>query len=247
MPPHHPAHRSAFDRPSAERYLAHLQPGWRLVSDDKGRLRVRRRFRTKNFVKVRRKGFKFEQAQFTASSAPFLRPSFQTRKDGTIVPARALRRVVPDALASPQQYAPRTALNLPPPTHTHTLQGLELLQRFGAVAEEEGHHPDLAIEVGGGSSTLGCGPTLRDPSAGGRGQLRRSPPSPRPVVLTPAASRPPPPPPHPRCPRQGWNNITVSLWTHERGGLTENDFIVAAKLDEVDKAGLLSKKPPLDD
>ncbi len=51
-------------------------------------------------------------------------------------------------------------------------------------------------------------------------------------------------PTHP--PTQGWNNVTVALWTHERGGLTENDFIVAAKIDAVEKADLLSKKPPLE-
>jgi 4a-hydroxytetrahydrobiopterin dehydratase len=43
---------------------------------------------------------------------------------------------------------------------------------------------------------------------------------------------------------QSWNVVTVTLWTHERGGLTENDFIVAAKIDEVEKADLISKKPP---
>jgi len=45
---------------------------------------------------------------------------------------------------------------------------------------------------------------------------------------------------------QSWNNVTVTVWTHERGGLTENDFIVAAKIDEVEKADLISKKPPLE-
>jgi 4a-hydroxytetrahydrobiopterin dehydratase len=47
---------------------------------------------------------------------------------------------------------------------------------------------------------------------------------------------------------QGWNNVTIELWTHERDGLSENDFIVAAKIDEVlakpDVAALLSKKQP---
>lgn len=28
-----------------------------------------------------------------------------------------------------------------------------------------------------------------------------------------------------------YNQVTVSLWTHAVGGLTENDFIVAAKVD----------------
>ena len=28
-----------------------------------------------------------------------------------------------------------------------------------------------------------------------------------------------------------WNTVDVTLWTHKIGGLSENDFIVAAKLD----------------
>ena len=49
--------------------------------------------------------------------------------------------------------------------------------------------------------------------------------------------------PHYRLPTivAGWNNLEVELWTHARGGLTENDFIVAAKLDAVDKTDLLRK------
>jgi len=42
---------------------------------------------------------------------------------------------------------------------------------------------------------------------------------------------------------QGYNTVTVELWTHARDGLSENDFIVAAKIDMIDKADLLSKKP----
>ena len=29
-----------------------------------------------------------------------------------------------------------------------------------------------------------------------------------------------------------WGSVTVQLWTHAAGGLTENDFILAAKLDQ---------------
>lgn len=29
----------------------------------------------------------------------------------------------------------------------------------------------------------------------------------------------------------GWGRVGVELWTHTAGGLTENDFIVAAKID----------------
>ena len=41
---------------------------------------------------------------------------------------------------------------------------------------------------------------------------------------------------------QGWNKLTVELTTHSREGLTENDFIMAAKLNAVPKDDLLSKK-----
>lgn len=30
-----------------------------------------------------------------------------------------------------------------------------------------------------------------------------------------------------------WSKVEMSLWTHAVGGLTENDFILAAKVDEV--------------
>lgn len=30
----------------------------------------------------------------------------------------------------------------------------------------------------------------------------------------------------------GWGYVTVQLWTHAAGGLTENDFILAAKVDQ---------------
>ncbi len=52
--------------------------------------------------------------------------------------------------------------------------GVELVNRFAAIAEAEGHHPDLVLAYG---------------------------------------------------------SLTVLLWTHAAGGLTENDFILAAKLD----------------
>jgi 4a-hydroxytetrahydrobiopterin dehydratase len=56
------------------------------------------------------------------------------------------------------------------------VQALAFLNRAGAVAEEEGHHPDL--------------------------------------LLT-------------------WGKVGVELTTHAIGGLSENDFILAAKLDNV--------------
>jgi 4a-hydroxytetrahydrobiopterin dehydratase len=31
-----------------------------------------------------------------------------------------------------------------------------------------------------------------------------------------------------------WGRVTVRLWTHKIGGLHENDFILAAKIDHID-------------
>lgn len=36
---------------------------------------------------------------------------------------------------------------------------------------------------------------------------------------------------HPDFMVHGWNKVRVTLWTHAIGGLSENDFILAAKLD----------------
>jgi 4a-hydroxytetrahydrobiopterin dehydratase len=33
-----------------------------------------------------------------------------------------------------------------------------------------------------------------------------------------------------------WNTVDVTLWTHAIGGVSENDFIVAAKLDALPQA-----------
>lgn len=108
----------ALDRSAAEALLA-KNDQWRIFEDSEQHLRIRRKWRTKNFMKA-----------------------------------------------------------------------LELCQRVAVVAEAEGHHPDLHIE--------------------------------------------------------GWNNLTIEIWTHSTGGLTENDFILASKIDAVEKADLLSKKQPAD-
>jgi len=55
-------------------------------------------------------------------------------------------------------------------------QALDFVNRVGAVAEEQGHHPDL--------------------------------------LLT-------------------WGKVEVTLWTHKVDGLTESDFIMAAKIDSL--------------
>lgn len=53
-------------------------------------------------------------------------------------------------------------------------KGLAFTNRVGAVAEQEGHHPDILLQ---------------------------------------------------------WGKVTLTLWTHSIDGLSENDFILAAKAD----------------
>ena len=55
-------------------------------------------------------------------------------------------------------------------------QALEFTNQVGAVAEEEGHHPDILLSYG---------------------------------------------------------RVEIKLWTHAINGLSENDFILAAKIDEL--------------
>lgn len=54
-------------------------------------------------------------------------------------------------------------------------EALNFTNRVGAIAEQEGHHPDIFL---------------------------------------------------------GWGKVKLDLWTHNIGGLSENDFILAAKADE---------------
>lgn len=54
---------------------------------------------------------------------------------------------------------------------------LDFFNRVGAIAEKEGHHPDLHLT--------------------------------------------------------GYRNVAIELTTHDAGGLTENDFILAAKIDRL--------------
>lgn len=46
---------------------------------------------------------------------------------------------------------------------------------------------------------------------------------------------------HPDLHITGWNQVSVDVWTHARDGLTENDFILAAKLNKVPKEDLIKK------
>jgi 4a-hydroxytetrahydrobiopterin dehydratase len=38
---------------------------------------------------------------------------------------------------------------------------------------------------------------------------------------------------HPDLHLEGYRNVTVEIWTHAIGGLSENDFILAAKIDRL--------------
>ncbi len=55
-------------------------------------------------------------------------------------------------------------------------KAMEFVNRVAEIAEEQGHHPDIAIH---------------------------------------------------------WNKVDLVLWTHKNGGLHENDFILAAKVDRL--------------
>lgn len=55
------------------------------------------------------------------------------------------------------------------------VSALKFVNAIGAVAEQQGHHPDIVLR---------------------------------------------------------WGSVTVTIWTHKIDGLTESDFILAAKIDE---------------
>jgi 4a-hydroxytetrahydrobiopterin dehydratase len=38
---------------------------------------------------------------------------------------------------------------------------------------------------------------------------------------------------HPDLHLEGYRNVTIEIWTHAIGGLSENDFILAAKIDKL--------------
>ena len=38
---------------------------------------------------------------------------------------------------------------------------------------------------------------------------------------------------HPDLHLEGYRNVAIEIWTHAIGGLSENDFILAAKIDQV--------------
>ncbi|KAL3679176.1 hypothetical protein R1sor_022132 [Riccia sorocarpa] len=49
---------------------------------------------------------------------------------------------------------------------------------------------------------------------------------------------------HPDLHLVGWNNVIVNIFTHSIGGLTENDFILAAKISTLDCKELMRKSIP---
>jgi len=57
------------------------------------------------------------------------------------------------------------------------MAGIDFFNQVAALAEAEGHHPDLHLE--------------------------------------------------------GYRQVTIEIWTHAVGGLTENDFVLAAKINQV--------------
>src|SRR4051812_9083759 len=62
-------------------------------------------------------------------------------------------------------------------TAKHFMAAIDFFNRVAALAEQEGHHPDLHLE--------------------------------------------------------GYRHVTVEVWTHALGGLSENDFILAAKINQI--------------
>lgn len=47
---------------------------------------------------------------------------------------------------------------------------------------------------------------------------------------------------HPDLHLVAWNNVTIEICTHSVGGLTQNDFILAAKINELNLHDLLRRK-----
>ena len=65
-------------------------------------------------------------------------------------------------------------------TFTDFAQALAFVDQIGAIAEEQGHHPEIHLT---------------------------------------------------------WGRVDVEIWTHKVNGLTESDFILAAKIDDAQRQG----------
>jgi 4a-hydroxytetrahydrobiopterin dehydratase len=90
-------------------------------------------------------------------------------KDKELAP---LRKVVPEWTVVNEHHLTR-AFKFP-----DFVQALAFVNRVGALAEEQGHHPDILL---------------------------------------------------------AWGKAEITLWTHKIDGLTESDFIMAAKIDRVER------------
>ncbi len=88
----------------------------------------------------------------------------------------SLRRQLPDA-------ADWNIVNEHHLTRSYTFpnfkQALDFVNQVGALAEEQGHHPDIVLK---------------------------------------------------------WGRVEITLWTHKIDGLTESDFIMAAKIDRLPRS-----------
>ena len=47
---------------------------------------------------------------------------------------------------------------------------------------------------------------------------------------------------HPDLHLEGYRNASIEIWTHTVNGLSQNDFILAAKIDQIDMARFTSRK-----
>ncbi|MFY9680217.1 MAG: 4a-hydroxytetrahydrobiopterin dehydratase [Candidatus Sulfotelmatobacter sp.] len=83
---------------------------------------------------------------------------------------KALQKIVPQWTVVNQHHLTRVF------TFPDFKQALDFVNRVGALAEEQGHHPDIQL---------------------------------------------------------AWGKAEITLWTHKVDGLTESDFIMAAKIDRL--------------
>ena len=86
------------------------------------------------------------------------------------VELKQIQQLVPEWKVEKEHHISRTF------TFPDFKQALDFVNRVGALAEEQGHHPDILL---------------------------------------------------------GWGKAQITLWTHKIDGLTESDFIMAAKIDRI--------------
>ena len=88
--------------------------------------------------------------------------------------SRLLRELGPDGWQIPGGHHLEKQYKFP-----DFAKALAFVNRVGAIAEEQGHHPDIEL---------------------------------------------------------GWGRVGIKIWTHKIDGLTESDFVIAAKFDRVESA-----------